>query len=138
MFEIYQQQRITIPIVHIREKLYLIGSGRMTCDFRSDTAMVKVGGGYEKFEDYVPKNSRYHQKKLVTYMINNQASLEWVVGQLIEGKNIQTGVSNLAFRTSTTMKGVSPTRKTVSASGTKRLSGISPTSSKKYGKASLR
>jgi hypothetical protein len=88
MHEVYTQQNIVIPIIHIREKLYLIGSGRMTCDFRSDTAMVKVGGGYERFEDYVSKNERYHQKKLVTYMINNQASLEWVVGQLIEGKNI--------------------------------------------------
>ena len=79
MFEVYANQHLTIPIVHIREKLYLIGSGRMTCDLRSDAAMVKVGGGYEKFEDYVSKNERYHQRRLVTYMINNQASLEWVV-----------------------------------------------------------
>lgn len=60
MYEVYTAQHITIPIIHIREKLYLIGSGRMTCDFRSDHAMVKVGGGYEKFEDYVAKNERYH------------------------------------------------------------------------------
>lgn len=100
MFEIYTQQHITIPIIHIREKLYLIGSGRMTCDYRSDTAMVKVGGGYEKFEDYVAKSERYHQRRLVTYMINNQASLEWVVNQLIEGKSIQTGVSSQTYRAS--------------------------------------
>lgn len=102
----------------------------MTCDFRSDTAMVKVGGGYEKFEDYVSKNERYHQKKLVTYMINNQASLEWVVSQLIEGKNIQTGVGNLPFRTSTTKTG-SPTRKTLSSAKGRASGGISPASNKR-------
>jgi len=127
MQEIIAQQHVVIPIIHIREKLYLIGSGRMTCDFRSDTAMVKVGGGYERFEEYVAKNERYHQKKLVTYMINNQASLEWVVGQLIEGKNIQTGVSNIAFRTTGTKKSTSPARKP-----SMKRNSISPTSNKKF------
>ena len=131
MYEVYAQQHITIPIIHIREKLYLIGSGRMTCDYRSDTAMVKVGGGYEKFEDYVAKNERYHQKRLATYMINNQASLEWVVQRLIEGKNIQTGVSsNMPFRGSQSLKSSSPVRR-ITASGNRKAGPISPISSKR-------
>ena len=60
----------------------------MNCDFRSGNAMIKVGGGYQRFDEYIVKNQRYHQKRLVTYMVNNQASLEWVVSQLMEGKNI--------------------------------------------------
>lgn len=136
MLEVYGAQHITIPIIHIREKLYLIGSGRMTCDIRSEQAMVKVGGGYEKFEDYVAKNERYHQRRLVTYMINNQASLEWVVTQLIEGKNIQTGV--MPFRTSQTQKAGSPIRKTLTASAKRGTGGISPLSSKKVARGTLK
>ena len=93
MYNIVYQHNITVPIILIREKLYLVGSNRMTCDFRSDSAMIKVGGGYQRFDEYIVKNQRHHQKRLVTYMINNQASLEWVVSQLMEGKNIQTGVN---------------------------------------------
>lgn len=120
MSKVCTQQRITIPIIAIRDKLYLIGSNRMTCDLRADVAMVKVGGGYQRFEDYVTKNEGHHQRRLVTYMINNQASLEWVVTQLIEGKNIQTGVG---IRTQNTNNLVS---KRVSTTNTNGNGGTSP------------
>ena len=120
MHNICQQHNITIPIIAIRDKLYLVGSNRMTCDFRSDSAMIKVGGGYQRFDEYILKNQRHHQKRLVTYMINNQASLEWVVSQLMEGKNIQTGVN---YRNSVTgANGNSPIRKSVSNIGAKNSS----------------
>lgn len=57
---ILQQHHIAIPIINIRDKLYLIGSNRMTCDFRSDAAMIKVGGGYQRFDEYIVKNHRHH------------------------------------------------------------------------------
>lgn len=112
LYKIYFLQHVTVPIVHIRDKLYLIGSNRMTCDIRSGSAVVKVGGGYERFDIYISKNERQLQRRLVTYMINNQASLEWVVTQLIEGKNVQAGAANGlgGFRTSTSKAG-SPKRK---------------------------
>jgi len=69
---------ITIPIIHIKDKLYLIGPNRLNCEIRAGVVMVLVGGGYQRFEDYVPKNQRFFQKKLVTHMLNSNESLEWV------------------------------------------------------------
>jgi len=51
--------------------------------------LLRVGGGYEKFEEYVPKNLRYHQRILVIHMIKSGESLEWVVDALINGKKIR-------------------------------------------------
>ena len=47
---------ITIPIIHIKDNLYLIGSQRMNIKLERNQLMVRVGGGYQKFEDYVPQN----------------------------------------------------------------------------------
>ena len=83
------QLGLTIPIIWIKGKLYLIGSSRMSCELRNTQLMVRVGGGYEKFEEYVPKNTRYFQRTLVTHMIKSGESLEWVVDALINGKKIK-------------------------------------------------
>lgn len=53
------EHSITIPIIWIKKDLYLIGSNRLSCELKRDTLMLRVGGGYEKFEEYVPKNLRY-------------------------------------------------------------------------------
>lgn len=50
--------------------------------------MLRVGGGYEKFDDYVPKNHRFFQRMLVVHMIKSGESLEAVVDNLIIGKRI--------------------------------------------------
>lgn len=68
----------------------MIGPNRQNCELRAGQAMIKVGGGHQRFDEYVPKNHRQFQKKLVTYMINNNESLEWVVLQLMDGKQLKT------------------------------------------------
>lgn len=50
--------------------------------------MVRVGGGFEKFIEYIPKNHRYLERALVVYMIKSGESLEWVVDNLKNGKKI--------------------------------------------------
>ena len=45
---------ITIPIIWIRGNSYLIGSNKVTVLFKNKQLIVKLGGGYQKFEDYVP------------------------------------------------------------------------------------
>ena len=59
--EIHRQVKfcnITIPIVFISGNLYLIGSNRCNCELRGDVPMIRVGGGYQRFEDYIPKNHK--------------------------------------------------------------------------------
>ena len=77
-----QQLRITIPNLFIKEKLYLIGSVRINVDMKTDNLMLRVGGGFEKFSEYVPKNHRYFERSLVVHMIKSGESLEWVVDEI--------------------------------------------------------
>lgn len=80
---------ITIPVLHIKGKLYLIGSNRVNCDLKRDQVMLRIGGGYEKFIEYVPKSHKYFERSLVVYMIKSGESLEWVIDALFNGKQIK-------------------------------------------------
>ena len=54
--------------------------------------MIRVGGGYQKFEDFVLTNHKNFERMLVSFMINNNKSLDWVVEQLILGKKIKSNI----------------------------------------------
>jgi uncharacterized protein with PhoU and TrkA domain len=88
--QIVYNQHVTIPIVHIRDGQYLIGPEKKNCVLKSGHVLVKVGGGSERFDEFVPRNHRGYQKKLTGYMIHNNQSLEWVTNELIQGNNLNT------------------------------------------------
>ena len=44
---------IRIPIINIKNQLYLIGTHRVNCDFKYDQVLVKKGGGSQKIENYL-------------------------------------------------------------------------------------
>lgn len=73
------QYNVRIPIVHIKDSLYLIGSNRLICILKQDNVVIRVGGGNDMFENYVQFNHRTFERILVTYMINSEKSLDWVV-----------------------------------------------------------
>lgn len=56
---------------------------------KTDNLMLRVGGGFEKFTEYVPKNHRYFERSLVVHMIKSGESLEWVVDEICQGKKIK-------------------------------------------------
>lgn len=87
--KILEDHKLTIPVIHIKDTLYLIGSQRLNVEKKNEKLSVRVGGGYERFEDYVPRNSKYFQRTLVCHMIKSGESLEWVVEQLLQGKKIK-------------------------------------------------
>lgn len=62
----------------------------------NDSLMVRVGGGYVKFEEHVLKQDRYYQRMLVVFMIKSGESLEWVVEQLIANKKITNQLVDLS------------------------------------------
>lgn len=57
-----QELGITIPIDWIRGDLYLIGCDRLTIkqNQNNDSLLVRVGGGYVKFEEHIEKYDRYY------------------------------------------------------------------------------
>jgi len=63
--QIIAEKDITIPVVHIKDYLYLIGSNRCTCELKQDNVIVRLGGGNERFDSYVPYNHRLFERNLV-------------------------------------------------------------------------
>lgn len=51
--------------------------------------MIRVGGGVERFDIYVPKNHRKMERQIVDYMSKSQESLQWVCDALIRGEKIK-------------------------------------------------
>ena len=68
----------TIPMAYIQSSTYLVGSQRQIIQNHGDQLIIKVGGGYFKFEEYIPQNQQFYQRTLLMYMIKSKMSLEWV------------------------------------------------------------
>ena len=73
----------------------MVGSEKITVELKSDNVVARSGGGYKSLEALVAKDQLYHEKVLVSHMITNDESLEWVVGELAQGKKLKT---NEAFK----------------------------------------
>lgn len=81
---------VTIPIVHVKNSQYLIGINKCNCELKANKIMIRVGGGYEKIQDYVSKNNKYFQRALVINMVKSENSLEFVLNEIIKGDKITT------------------------------------------------
>ena len=57
---IINKMEVTLPIMHIKDSLYLIGPQRMTCALKREFVMIRIGGGYERFEEHISRNQRYY------------------------------------------------------------------------------
>ena len=91
ILDLIVRYNIRVPIIHIKDNLYLIGHQRCSILLKSDVVIVRVGGGQDKFEDYVPLNHRIFERQLVLSMINSNESLEWVIDRLVNGNKIRGG-----------------------------------------------
>lgn len=84
------QLNITIPIIHIKGSLYLVGIYKIHLEQKADYVIAQVGGGYQKFEPYIIKNHKSIERQLIIKMIQSKESLEWIVDALIRGEKIPT------------------------------------------------
>ena len=76
--------------MYVEKNMYLIGSNRCNCTLKGDVVLVRVGGGYERFEKYVASNHYHFQLILVTHMKNNELTLEKVIEKLKTGEKLKT------------------------------------------------
>ena len=81
---------VTIPIVWIKDSLYLVGSSKVHLEKKGNKVTAQIGGGYQELEQYLPKNHNQHEKDLILKMVQSKMSLEGVCETIIEGKKIQT------------------------------------------------
>ena len=87
----------------------------MNCEIKRDVLMIRVGGGFDKFFEWVPRNHRFLERSLVVHMIKSGESLEWVIEQLFNGKKILNRIREQNLNNSTSPrrsngKSVSPGR----------------------------
>ena len=54
MFNI--QKLVHLPIYRISQGKYLIGTDTKLVQFRGEQVMVRVGGGWEKVDEYIARN----------------------------------------------------------------------------------
>lgn len=66
-----KELNVRVPIVHIEKNKYLIGCNRCHCSLKGDKVLIRVGGGYERFEDYIKNNHNQFEEVLATHMKNN-------------------------------------------------------------------
>lgn len=56
--------------------------------------MVRVGGGYFKFDDYIPQNQQYYQRTLLMHMLKSKMSLEWVCEAIMNDQKIPQALNS--------------------------------------------
>jgi len=54
--QLIRMLNVRVPVMHIEKNMYLIGSNRCNCSLKADAVLVRVGGGYERFENYLGAN----------------------------------------------------------------------------------
>lgn len=60
----------------------------------ADKMMVRVGGGYFKFDEHIPQNQQYYQKTLLMNMLKSKLSLEQVCENIMNDQKIPQAVSS--------------------------------------------
>lgn len=83
---VIEEYDLTVPIAHIKDKTYQVGSVKMPIDIKNGDLMVTHEGITEKFEDYVPSIEKTLERMLVFEMIKTEQSLEDVFDNLVAGK----------------------------------------------------
>ena len=76
--------------MYVEKNMYGGGGGGGNCTLKGDVVLVRVGGGYERFEKYVASNHYHFQLILVTHMKNNELTLEKVIEKLKTGEKLKT------------------------------------------------
>lgn len=66
---VIEQNDVVIPIQHIEDNYYLIGSSKVDLSLNGDTVYVQKGMMNVKLQDYINDNNMKFQKKLVLKMI---------------------------------------------------------------------
>jgi hypothetical protein len=57
--QLIEEMVITIPIVHIKGNVYLIGAKKHSLEVRRNCLLIRIEPGFESFQEYIIKNDRY-------------------------------------------------------------------------------
>lgn len=85
---IIDEMGVTIPIVHIKDSLYLVGANKVHLEKKGNKVTAQIGGGYQELEQYLPKHHSNLEKELILKMVQSKQSLEFVCESIITGKKL--------------------------------------------------
>ena len=51
--------------------------------------MIRVGGGYEPFQEYLIYNQNYFQRMIIVHMIKSGLGIDQVISMLLKGERIR-------------------------------------------------
>ena len=52
--EILKTEKINIPVIWIKNEMYLVGSQKVTCQLKSGNVLIRQGASFELFDQIVP------------------------------------------------------------------------------------
>lgn len=92
---VIQTQRIQVPIIHLETSQYLIGVATNELELKDDgrgkqEVYVVVNKGRQTLQLYCDEHGDQMERTLVHHMHQYDQSLEWVIDQIINGKEIKT------------------------------------------------
>ena len=73
-----EEMNITIPIIWIKQNLFLVGNKSINLEKKGEYVTGKIGGGFEKFDEYIQKNHKKLEKDLVIKMIQSKESIQFI------------------------------------------------------------
>jgi len=73
-----------LPVIRITDGKYLIGTETKMVMLRNSTCMVRVGGGFERMEDYIARNQDSELDKIRKMMSENGKTYDQVIVELLQ------------------------------------------------------
>lgn len=98
--------RISLPVIHIKDTLYLVGDSRIHIERKRETVMANIGGGYQEFVAWLQKELRRLERALLVKMIQSRESLETICQWLCEGKQIRPATAAILEKSGRHGKGL--------------------------------
>lgn len=130
-----KENNVTIPIVHIKGSLYLVGTSRVNLVLKREFVLVRTGGGYQKLYEFIPQNNRFFMRQLIVQMIKTGDGIETIVQKLIQGEKLPKQAESISpirksfNRNKSQVISVSPSRSNISVTTDNKRS-MMPTSLK--------
>ncbi len=67
---------VSLPVIRIANGKYLIGTESKMVMLKNSTCMVRVGGGFERMEDYIARNQESELEKIKKLMNDGNKSYD--------------------------------------------------------------
>ena len=72
IFKLIEEFDVHIPIIFIKENLYLIGTARVICEMRADIVIVRYGGITDTLSNYLYHNHKLFEKFLALRVLESK------------------------------------------------------------------